>query len=390
VRRVALKRELDICIIAKAWPVLRADSRDVVPYITSDPPKDPSTSPTYRLRRYYRVHPELTEQWAGRVCPWASFRSLPLLGCSSLVKPRVRETIWKGGCGRKSVWKYLAMDDNQMLGSTDGATLKPFFDGQVGKWPGGGFFTTLGGLTVAKSGTISTTNTYISGTAMVTGSSSNQSECQYFPDVGTICGDSSYNYKEYEYFRPSVGPVGYFYKNTYSDCGGGFCSGGDWENNVGMTASSFTGQANPLVVESEPNDSWTTAKPITTTSPIIGTVSESTLANVGNTQIVVVVNSVSISPTVEDWYSFSLATPGKVTITLGFEGDPTADLDLYLMPSSGPRGNTLDGASVADNPATHVQTEKITVSSLAAGDYVIGVDGFSTPSGEVRYTLQLE
>ncbi len=290
-------------------------------------------------------------------------------------------------------WKYLALANNQMSGSTDGVSLVPFFDAELGKWPGGGFFTTLPAstLSVATSSIISSTNTYISGSAIVAGRSASQSQCQYFQGIGNICGDSAYNYTENEYFRPNVGPVGYYYNNSYSSCGGGFCSGASWKHNVGLTASSFTGQSSPLVNEAEPNDTPFASQTVNTGNVAIGVVSDSAIANLGNTVINVSVipdgasTPVTIQPAVEDWYTFTLASTKTVTITLVFQESPNADLDLFLMNSS---ASTLLGYSVHDNVLRKDQTETITM-SLAAGTYRIGVDGYLTPA-PVTYTLHIQ
>jgi hypothetical protein len=257
----------------------------------------------------------------------------------------------------------------------------------------GGVFSSLpaGNLIVAHTGTISSYNNYVSGTAVVAERSSSQSQCQYFPGVGTICGDSSYDYNEEEYYRSGIGPVGYHYYNTFSDCGGGFCSGATWRHNAGLSASSFTGAAYPLRSETEANDSPATAQTITTANPIVGSVSQSTYANLGNTVIYVTVtpdggSPTAISPTVEDWYTLSIASARTVVVTLSFEGSPTADLDMFLTNSS---GGTLYGYSVHDNPARQDQNESISV-NLAAGTYRIGIDGFITPSGPISYTLYVE
>ena len=290
-------------------------------------------------------------------------------------------------------WKYIAMANGQMLGSTDGSTLAPFFDAHAGKWPGGGFFTAIPAstLTIGQVGSISTYNTYLTGTAIVAGRSSSQSQCEYFSGVGTICGDSSYNYTENEYFRPNIGPVGYYYYNASSYSGGGFSSGVTWRHNVGMTASSFTGQAYPLVAESEPNDAPATAQSISKSNPVIGIVSASTMTGVGNSPITVTVvpdtgGSVRITTLVEDWYKFTQPAAGKTVITLSFEGSPAADLDVFLIDAA---VTTLYGYSIHDNIVKKDQTETITINSLPAGDYRIGVDAFITPAA-VTYTLQLE
>lgn len=290
-------------------------------------------------------------------------------------------------------WKYLAIANNKIYGSTDGATLSVIFDAETGYWTGGGFFRAFpsGNLAIAQNGTISSSNTYISGTAIIVKVSGDKSQCQTIGGM-QFCGDESYNYKWEDYYRPGIGPVGFYYDQIYSYSGGGFWSGGTWRHNVGLTASSLINQNNPIINEIEANNSPATAQAITNNHPIIGTVSQSAYANVGNTVIYVTVvddnnQSVNISPTVEDWYSFSLTSAVTVTITLSFEGDTTADLDLFLMNSS---GAILYGYSVHDNPVRHDQHETIKITNLAAGSYRIGVDGYNTPSGSVKYTLDLE
>lgn len=288
-------------------------------------------------------------------------------------------------------WNYIAFSDNRILGSLDGVSLVTIMDAQTGGWAGGGFFTSFpeGKLVLSRNGTISNTNTYISGDAIVAQFSGSKSECEVIAGV-TICGDDSYGFDKEEYYRSGIGPVGYYYTYSYMDCGGGFCSGGTWKENVGLTASSFTGQSNPLMNEIEPSDSPATAQPISMGRAIIGNVSDSAYANLGNTVINVNVvddngNSVNITSTVEDWYSFTLTAAKTVTITLSFEGSPTADLDVYLMNST---GTSLYGYSIHDNPAKYDQHEKI-ITNLGPGSYRIGVDGYFTPSS-VKYTLGVE
>jgi hypothetical protein len=273
-------------------------------------------------------------------------------------------------------WKYLAMSDNQMLGSTDGASLIPFFDAQLGKWAGGGFFATLPStLILAQNGTISATNTYIAGAAIVGGRTANQSLCEIIGGY-RICGDASYNYAENEYFRENIGPVGYYYAND-AYFAGPPSSTHSWRHNVGMTASSFTGQASPLVTGVTAINSASTAQAISTTHPVIGTVWHPGLVSSNMTQINVTVvddngNTVSgYQPYVENWYTFTLVSAKTVTVTLSFEGSPSnTDLDLFLMNST---ASTLYGYSVHNNPTSTDQHERI-VASLGAGTYRIGVD----------------
>ena len=310
----------------------------------------------------------------------------------------------KSGNASKSFaprWKYLAVNNNQILGSTDGTTLVPIFDAQTGEWPGGGFFSSLPNtLIIAQNGTISPYNNFISGSAIVTGRSASQSQCQYFPGVGTICGDSSYNYQENEYFRSNQGPVGYYYYNTFSDCGGGWCSGATWRHNVGLTASTRTGQANPLVAGRTASNNVSSAMGFTAVHPVIGTIWSTSLVNSNMTTLNVTVvddngNTIpNYQPVVEHWYSFSLVSAAKVTITLSFEGSASnTDLDMFLLNSA---MTTLYGYSVHNNAARSDQHERIIVQSLPAGTYRIGVDHagpaavFPASSPAVKYTLELE
>ncbi len=298
-------------------------------------------------------------------------------------------------------WKYLAMNGNRLMGSTDGTSLATIFDAQAGKWPGGGFFTSLPNskLVLAQNGTITSNNTYISGAAIVVGQSASESQCQYFPGIGTICGDSSYNFTENEYFRGNQGPVGYYYYNTFSDCGGGFCSGATWRHNVGLTASTRTGQSNPLVQGLQSANNASTAVGISTANPVMGRIWSTSIVSSNVTQITVTIvddNGVTHSnyqTYVEHWYSFSLPSTTTVTLTLSFEGSPSdTDLDMFLVNAG---MTTLYSYSVHDNPVSKDQHEKITV-NLPAGTYRIGVDHagpvpvYPSNSPAVRYTLVRE
>jgi hypothetical protein len=291
-------------------------------------------------------------------------------------------------------WRYIAINNNRIMGSSDGLTLKTIFDAQTGKWAGGGFFTSFpNNLIVAQAGTINSANPFISGSAVVIGRSANQSLCEIIEGQQICTGSYSQSLREYEYYRPSIGPVGYYYSNsTYFPDPPPMTF--NWEHHVGLAASSFTGQTNPLVSENEPDDSAATARSITTTNPIFGTVSQSTLANQGNSVITVNVvpdggTLISYQTTVEDWYSFTLAATRIVTITLSFEERSDADLDLFLMNSAGTALAATNSYSIHDNLDRNDQHEVIRV-NLAAGSYRIGVDGYITPTSAVRYTLQLE
>jgi len=283
-------------------------------------------------------------------------------------------------------WKYLAMANNKMLGSTDGSALTTIFDADKGYWAGGGFFMSFpSNLIQAKNGGIS--NTYITDSnAIVVERSSSQSECQYYPEIGgSICGDSSYTYNEKEFYKGGLGPLGYRYYNSYSDCGGGFCSGGTWDHNVGLTASSFKGNSLPFTSESEPNDTPSTGAPLTPPAVIIG----DCLASDTNYYLYdSTLNPAAIY--VEDWYTMTIITTGgaqrTVKLSLDFEASTTADLDLFLFDANATNHIALSGKN---NPALNDQNETITA-TLSAGIYRIGVDAYATPNGRVKYMLQVE
>lgn len=277
-------------------------------------------------------------------------------------------------------WKYLAISNEQLLGSTDGITLSPFFDAQIGKWPGGGFFLTLSSstLTVANNGTPNSKDTWISGSpAIVTGSSGSSGECQYFPGVGTICGSSSSSsYTEQEYFRPSFGPVGLYRFGAFSSQTGSSSS----ETDIGLTASSLNGDAYPIVSESEPNDSSSQAQTITVANLIVGTAAPGDTGTMTQVPVGTVVYSVLM----QDWYKLVVPAAGPVKIILDFENSPNSDLDLYLFDAS----LKLIDYSANDNLTSKQWNETISNSNLPAGTYYITVNAFATPSGvAATYTL---
>lgn len=283
-------------------------------------------------------------------------------------------------------WRYLALAGNRILGSADGTTLETIFDAQKGSWPGGGFFTAFGSTTLVTARSATLTNDYIDTSAISAGRSFNQSQCEFFPGIGTICGsDTSQTVIENDYYKPDVGPIGYFLKNTFSSCGGGFCSFSEREHHLGLTASSFAGGSLPFVSESTtlhngPSNAQAAGMP----AVIQGDVHEAD----GGFSTTVLIGGQSVPVVIEDWYRVTLAAQRTLTITLSFEGNPTADVDLYLFTNAIP-GPSQHSASVTDNVAENISNETISV-TLAAGTYYIAVDGWQTTDGRVPYVLQVE
>jgi hypothetical protein len=299
-----------------------------------------------------------------------------------------------------SKWKYLAMVNGQMLGSTDGATLDVIFDATDGKWAGGGFFVDFPNskLITAKSGTIS--NNYISGAAIQTGQSISQTECQIILGI-RICGDSSINYNEYEYFMGGIGPVGYYYFNQYSYSGGGFSSGGLLKDNVGLSVSSLRGEAVSYdleIPEIEPNHGCIrmcfSGICVCTTQTIKQSVDLHKVINAdidkGDPGTVDTRAGDSTNNLVQDWYQFTLYSSAVVSVIMDFSGShPDNDLDIYLFDSSNVLAKSIrDNKDLCSKNTADCQTEFIKY-TLSPGTYLVGVQAWNTVSRS-NYTLIID
>lgn len=284
-------------------------------------------------------------------------------------------------------WRYLALADHRLLGSEDGVTLEPTLDAASGQWPGGGFFTAFPDdrLITAEPGTLS--NDYIHTAAIRAGRSHEESRCEYFPGIGTICGgDVDQTLTEDEYYLPEVGPAGYGYENSYSDCGGGFCSWGEWDHHLGLVASSFTGDSLPFVDETTAgNDVPADAQPIGITAVVRGDVH----ASDGGSYHTVSIGGQLYRTKLEDWYRIDVGAGVSVTITLGFERAPgsSTDLDLFLFDAG---ASSLVAYSIDDNAGTGIHNETLTATLSAGGSYHVVVDAWATPDGRAPYTMQIE
>jgi hypothetical protein len=137
-------------------------------------------------------------------------------------------------------WKWIAIDQNKILGSTDGTTLEVIFNANTGSWTGGGFFTTFPAGKKMDTSVSTITNSYINTSAIVASRSSSQSYCETILGYTVCPNDAAYSLYEKEYYKEGIGPVGYYFYFSYAFSGGGFDSGGSHERHVGITASSFT------------------------------------------------------------------------------------------------------------------------------------------------------
>jgi len=153
-------------------------------------------------------------------------------------------------------WKYLAVDNYRLLGSTDGLTLTVLFDAMKGLWPGSGYFTNFGPSVLYTATSSIFSNAYVNIAAVAVGKSSSTSQCEYFPDVGSICGsDLATDRTEKEYYAGGLGPAGYYYRLGI-DFGGSYPAWSETKTNIGLYGSSFWGQS----AEAEANNSSASAQ----------------------------------------------------------------------------------------------------------------------------------
>ncbi|UCF94053.1 MAG: PPC domain-containing protein, partial [Desulfobacterales bacterium] len=184
-------------------------------------------------------------------------------------------------------------------------------------------------------------------------------------------------------FIAGLGPAGYYYYNTFSDCGGGFCSGGTWTHHVGLTRTSLRGDTLAVDFEVEPNDSPGTAQVASLPFVVQADIDRNDL---GTFNSAIFWNQDNSDQEAQDWYTFTLDSQTAVAIHLDFSGSPTlTDLDVYLFNST---ANTNIDYSVADNAGTGVYTETLST-TLDAGTYVLGVQAFITTE-RVTYSLSIQ
>ena len=313
-------------------------------------------------------------------------------------------------------WKYFAVNDNQILGSEDGTTLVTLFDAQNSAWPGAGFFTSISSSALVTGNEGQIDNDYITESCIVVSQSDSESQCEYFPGIGTICGDSSYTWTEKEYYKEGIGAIGYYYYNSFSDCGGGFCSGATWTQNVGLVASSLRGDTVDYELETEPNDSPDTAHVTNLPANIKGscTVNDEgtvfinefpeaeqndtpqTAQNLGAnasisgdieigdefTWVTYKWLSQTYQVGVEDWYKFSLTSASLVSIELNYDSSPNAEIWLFLFRYS----STTDMGTAVGYKAGTDTTKQLSY-TLDPGDYLIAIVASVTP-GRTNYTLK--
>jgi len=118
-------------------------------------------------------------------------------------------------------WTHFAIDKDVLWGSQDGITLQAIYDGSSGNWSGGGVF-----IEFAANETITPTNDLFNGnynnmSAITVGHATSEGGCETI--LGhTICNDDSTQFREKEYLKEGIGPLGYTLAISYSSSGGNF------------------------------------------------------------------------------------------------------------------------------------------------------------------------
>lgn len=145
-------------------------------------------------------------------------------------------------------WRFMGVDDGDLVGSTDGSHLDTIFGATAEFQAGGGFFAEFGPdeLLTAAAGRL--VNEFVEAEAVVLGASSEEGRCEYFASVGNICtGERDSSLAVLDYFETGIGPLGHSYSFAFEDCGGGFCSGSSEQISIGLVDHSLVGDRPPAV-----------------------------------------------------------------------------------------------------------------------------------------------
>ena len=320
-------------------------------------------------------------------------------------------------------WTHIAISENEILMSNDGMTFDTVFNANTGFVIGFGFFEELSDQNLFEISVGSINNDYLSGDAYLLSDSASESNCEYFPGYGTICGaDVSVDYTliRREYYQEAIGPVGYYYH--YSASTGGTFDSVHVTNtiNIGLVASSLRGdivdytletESNntpesasvisnsnlPVTVrgdfnyqadidvslpenyatnhylylnardESEPNDSLSGAESITLNTSVLGQINSNDSSEYRSFTLP---GNLLATTYVEDWYHYSMNNPRPFTAGLEFyDANDNVDIDLWLFDSNG----LIVDSSFKDNTQNDDNTESFRA-DLVSGDYYIGVD----------------
>ena len=283
-----------------------------------------------------------------------------------------------GGDSKGCIYATLAGSSNPVL----------LFDpASGGQWPGAGFFTELQN-TVLMTATTNATVTvgewhesdrYFSGPAYAVRYSFEQNNCEYFPGIGNICGgDPDQNVLEIEYWTPDLGPVAWHSYSSYSSCGGGFCSGSVWENDVGLYRSSLLGDTLSYLLETGPT-SLNNPMPFPNSEDLPSRV-------MGRVK-----TGDPVDYDIHDWYEIELSQETAFLALLLWTA-PEADFNLYII--SHP-DNPVNPFTFLASSATNElgsgdasnQTKEEISGTIQPGKYILGVAAYAAGSNGSDYLL---
>ncbi len=139
-------------------------------------------------------------------------------------------------------WKFLALQDDQLLGSIDGDSLRLLFDARKGSWRGGGFFTEFSPQARMLVSPATLDNTFLRSSAVAVAHAPGETVCGSIQGEHLCSGEGGLHLQIKEYFKPGIGPLGFFSYFLRSGEAAGQADFQILETKIGLVASSFRGQ----------------------------------------------------------------------------------------------------------------------------------------------------
>lgn len=136
-------------------------------------------------------------------------------------------------------WKYIAINNNQILGSVDEITLQVIFDANDGEWQGGGFFTTFSAQSQIAASNGQIDNEFVQTSAIAAGRSANQDFCEIIAGYTVCPNDEEFTVAEKDYYKGGIGPLGYYLYLGFSSSGGDFYTSFTYTRHLGLIATSL-------------------------------------------------------------------------------------------------------------------------------------------------------
>lgn len=137
-------------------------------------------------------------------------------------------------------WAFLAIDNNQLLGSIDGNSLETIFNAQNGEWLGGGFFASFDNDATIVTSNVTVENEFIRAeNSIVASYQDGQTICEVIAGQRVCANDNSFSISVADFFKSGIGPIGYNYSSRVFNQGGGFTTSSEFYFQIGLVATSF-------------------------------------------------------------------------------------------------------------------------------------------------------